>query len=89
MNKVTAVFSLPDVLKQGKMVANPEAWKKGQITVSLLVGFFATLLTMGKVFGYDFPVTDQQLVSICTGIMALFGVFNPISTVASTNKIGL
>ena len=90
MNKVTAIFSLPDILKKGKQVANPEAWKNGQITVSILVGFLGTLLTLAKVFGYDLPVTDEQLLSICSGIMAMFGVFyNPIATVASSNKIGL
>lgn len=90
MNKVTALFSLPDVLKQGKQVANPVAWKTGQVTVSVLVGFLGTLLTLGKVFGYEFPVSDEQLLAICSGIMAVFGMFyNPVATVASTNKIGL
>jgi hypothetical protein len=90
MNKVTAVFSLPDVLRQGKLVANPESWKHGQISVSVLVGFLATLISLGKVFGYDFPVTDEQLLTICSGVMAVFGLFyNPLTTVASTDKIGL
>lgn len=90
MNKVTAVFSIPDVLKQGQLVANPTAWKTGQITVSVLVGFLATIISMGKVFGYDFPISDEQLLTICSGIMAVFGVFyNPVATVVTTDKMGL
>lgn len=90
MNKVTAAFSIPDVLKQGKLVANPEAWKTGQITTSVLVGLFATIISIGKVFGYEFPITDEQLLTICSGVMAVFGVFyNPVATVASSDKVGL
>jgi uncharacterized membrane protein len=89
MNKVTAVFSVPDVLKQGKMVADPVAWKRGQITASVLSALLITILNMGRVFGYELPISDEQINIISAGIVTLVGLFVvPVATVASTDKIG-
>lgn len=89
MNKVTAVFSIPDVLKQGKMVANPVAWKTGQITASVLSALIVTVLNLGRVFGYELPITEDQINVISAGIVTLVGLFIvPVTTVASTDKIG-
>lgn len=90
MNKITAIFSVPDVLKQGKMVANPVAWKTGQITASILSALLITVLNMGRVFGYELPVTDEQINIISAGVVTLIGLFVvPVATVASTDKIGV
>ena len=90
MNKVMAIFSVPDVLKQGKMVANPVAWKTGQITASVLSALLITVLNMGRVFGYELPVTDEQINIISAGVVTLVSLFIvPITTVASTEKIGV
>ena len=89
MNKVTAIFSVPEVLKQGKMVANPVAWKTGQITASVLSALLITVLNLGRVFGYELPVTDEQVNIISAGVVTLVGLFVvPVATVASTEKIG-
>lgn len=89
MNKFTAIFSVPEVLRQGKMVANPEAWKKGQITTSFLVGFIGLLVSASSLLGYELPITNDQIAGIAGGIMAVFGVYNSVSTAASTDKVGL
>lgn len=87
--KVKAVVNLPKVFQEGKMVANPEAWKKGQITTSLLAGFFASILAVADLFGYQLAgVSQEQLLIIATGILTAFGIFNPVATVISTDKIG-
>lgn len=89
LNKVKAVFSLPEVLEKGKMVTNPEAWKTGQINTSVLMGLFAALITAARFFGYDLNLTDEELLSISTAIMAIYGLFyNPVATVVSSDKIG-
>jgi len=90
MNKVTAIFSVPEVLKQGKMVANPVAWKTGQITASVLSALLITVLNLGRVFGYELPVTDEQVNIISAGVVTLVGLFVvPVATIASTEKIGV
>ena len=53
---VKSLFTLPEVLKQGKVVADPVAWKSGQITVSYLAGFLVLIISIIKVFGIEVPV---------------------------------
>lgn len=88
MNKLGALFSIPEVLRQGKIVANPEAWKNGQITASFLAGFLGLAVTAAKLAGVDLFVTDEQLVIISTGVLTIFGLFHPVATVASSDKVG-
>lgn len=89
MNKLGALFTIPEVLRQGKIVANPEAWKKGQINASFLTGFLGLIVAALKLFGVDLPVDDEQLALIATGILTVFGLFNPMATIASSDKVGL
>lgn len=89
MSKFNAIFSIPEVLKQGKIVANPEAWKSGQITASFLAGFIGLLLSAVQLFGLDLPITQDQLLAISGGILAAFGLLNPVATVASSDKVGI
>lgn len=89
MSKFNALFSIPEVLKQGKIVSNPEAWKSGQVTVSFLAGFIGLLLSATQLFGLDIPVTQDQLLAISGGILAAFGLLNPVATIASSDKVGL
>lgn len=78
------------VLRKGRIVANPEAWKKGQVTVNLLFGFFSAVVVALRLFGIDLGLTDDQLLEIATGIFTVVGVlFNPYVTIATTQKIGL
>jgi hypothetical protein len=87
MRKLLALF---DVFKKGKMVANPVAWKTGQITGSIVAGLLASIVALAKVFGYELPITDDQILAIGSAIVAIVGLFiSPAITVASTNKIGL
>jgi NO-binding membrane sensor protein with MHYT domain len=87
MKKLLALF---DVFKKGKMVADPVAWKTGQITGSIVAGLLASIVALAKVFGYELPITDDQIIAIGTAIVAIVGLFvSPAITVASTDKIGL
>jgi hypothetical protein len=87
--RIKTVVSLPKVFQEGKMVANPEAWKKGQITASLLAGFFASVIAIADLFGYQLAgISQEQLLTVATGIITAFGIFHPIATVISTDKIG-
>lgn len=89
MNIFKLVNLLPDVLKKGQVVANPELWKKGQITSGVLTTFLTAVLALAKVFGYDIPLTDEQIAYIASGILSTYGMYNIVATVASTDKVGL
>ena len=87
MNKLLAALN---IFRKGQVVANPTAWKNGQITGSVLAGFFAALIGGAKAFGYNLPVSDDQLLAIGSGIVAIVGLLvNPAVTIASSDKVGL
>ena len=70
-NKVKALVSLPDVLRQGKMVANPEAWKRGQVTGGVVAGLLGSVIAIAKLLGYELPLSDDQLLSIGSAVVAV------------------
>lgn len=78
-----------NVFRAGESVANPEAWKKGQITGGILATFLGAVVAAAKVFGYDLPLTDEQLAQIGGAVLAVFGLFNAGSTAASSDKVGI
>lgn len=87
MTKLLAFFS---VLRKGQAVANPAAWKAGQITGSVLAGLLAALIALAKVYGYDLPLTDAEILSIGSALVAIVGLFiSPALTIATTDKLGL
>lgn len=89
MNIFKLINLLPDVMKKGEVVANPERWKKGQITSGILVSFLTALLGLAKVFGYDIPLTDDQIAYIASGILSTYGMYNIVATTVSSDKVGI
>ena len=87
MNKLMGFYNL---FRKGSVIANPTAWKNGQITGSILAGILATVVALAKVYGYELPLSDDQLLSIGSGIVAIVGLFiNPALTTATSSKVGL
>lgn len=84
------LLALLNVYRKGCIVANPVAWKHGQITASVITGLLAAIVAACKTFGYQLPVTDDQLLSIGGIVVAIAGLFlNPTATVVSSDKVGL
>lgn len=78
MNKFKAALS---VLSKGSMVANPEAWKNGQVTANAVV---ALLMAIASLTGQDVP--SEVINSVGVG---LFAAVNWVFTTVSTDKVGL
>ena len=73
----------------GQSVENAIRLKKTQIYGGAFAGFLGALVVLAKVFGYDLPITDEQLVQLGGACATLFGMYNAGATVASTDKLGL
>jgi hypothetical protein len=73
------------VLKAGREVANPTAWKQGQVTVNAVTTFIAAALLLLKGTKYDPHMDDTAIAYVAGGI---YGVVNWLCTVVSTDKIG-
>lgn len=84
------LFAFLAVLRKGHAVANPAAWKAGQITGSVVAGLLAAAVALAKAFGYELPLSDEELLAIGSAIVAIVGLFiSPAVTVASSDKVGL
>jgi hypothetical protein len=91
IKKAKAAFQL---LQAGRRVANPAAWKKGQVAVGLVSAFFSACVAAVIAFtGTDVQVGQETIDSLSASLVALVpavvGVWDSISTVITTNKIGL
>lgn len=84
MDKIKALWAL---YRAGSAVADPVAWKRGQITVALLTAVLGACVGLAKTCGYVLPVSDDQLAAIAGGVLAVIGVFNHTATVVSTERI--
>lgn len=74
------------VFQAGKTVANPAAWKSGQVTANMVAAVLSFLLLLLKGTPYDPQMDDQTVLLLAGGI---FGLLNWLFTVASTDKIGI
>ena len=78
MGKLVALWR---VFRKGEAVANPAAWKAGQIGVTAVAALLAALAQAAAAFGLEVPVDENQF--------AVVAVVNIVLTVATTRKIGL
>lgn len=86
MEKLIALFN---AFRKGSVVADPTAWKAGQITVNVLAAFIVSIIGVAKAFGFELPITEQDATVIASSVLGIVGVFNSIATVVSSTKVGL
>jgi len=81
-----------EVFRAGKSVANPEAWKKGTVSVNTILVLISGALSVMNFFDCsfcNFKLTSEEQLNIALGIMTIAGIFNAGSTAATTEKIGI
>ena len=81
VNWVKAIPALLQVFRKGKEVANPGAWKNAQIVAGLLTAILSVLAA----FGYDFGISQSDILLIAGGVV---GVGGAIITVITSQKVG-
>lgn len=80
---------LPEVMQKGKAVSNPEAWKNGQVTSNAIAAFLTLVLGVSQAFGYDIPLSAEQINYVAGGLISVYGLYNVVATVATTEKVGI
>lgn len=82
--KLTASF---DAFRKGSAVADPAAWKKGQITANAVGLALSALCHAIETFtSYRFPFSASDFDTIGAAILV---VVNGVLTVTTTEKIGI
>ena len=83
LSKIKAAWR---VFKTGEVVADPGAWKKGQVGANAVAALLIALFSAAESFGYEVPITGEGIDALAAG---LFVVINVVFTVVSSDKIGL
>ncbi len=74
------------VFRYGNEVANVEAWKKGQITGTVVGALFLAMANAAQIFGYPFPIDADSANAIGVGLVSLVSV---LLTAATSKRAGL
>jgi len=77
-----------DVLRKGRMVANPTAWKSRHITTAAVAGFLVAISQALEAFGYGhlFPVDAESAAVLAAAVLVIADLF---LVPATTDKVGL
>lgn len=87
MNFLKLLFAISPALEAGKTLKNPRTWANVAIASQTLVVVLGFLLAALKTFGYDFPISDAQIVQLASAAAGIGGTVigylqvatNPIS----------
>jgi hypothetical protein len=83
MGKVSALFRL---FRVGGVVANPAAWKAGQITVTALAPVIVALVAVARAYGVNVPISDDDAATLAGGIVV---VVNVVLTLTTSARVGI
>lgn len=83
-DKVTAGY---DLLKKGNAVADPAAWKKRQITTTMITALIWSGIKGAQAFaGFDIPIDEGTVDNVAIGILALV---NWLFTLSTSKTVGI
>jgi muramidase (phage lysozyme) len=85
----TIVTNVLDAFTVGKEIYNAAKWKQWQVVGSRLAVFLTAILGVARAYGYDFGLTDAQMLSLGVAVGGLLGVLNEVATTVSTARIGM
>lgn len=80
------LLALFDLFRKGSAVADPAAWKYGQITVTVLAAALWSLVRFLASAGFAIPIDETQVDQLAAGILVLVNV---VLTLVTSDKIGL
>jgi hypothetical protein len=83
---ISTIFAALSLLQKGREVANPEAWKSGQITANVLGGVILAAGAVAKAAGIPLPIDEASSLTIAGGVIALFNV---VATAVSSKRAGI
>ena len=78
-------MNLSDFFMKGASVANPAAWKKGQITSTALGGLILVVVNTASAFGVSIPIDLDGANAIGAAILV---IVNCVLTVTTSTTVG-
>lgn len=77
------------VFRAGQSVADAWKLKNWQLVGSYVGTLIGTVVAIGRLYGYNFYLTDEQLVTIGGFVTIVLSMLHGGAAVASTDKIGV
>src|SRR5258708_5234381 len=85
MGKIGAFWNL---LRAGQSVADPAKWKSRTNAVNGMIALVAAIVGLGKVFGFDYNLSADDLAAVGAGIVGVVSVANSVMCVVTSDKVG-
>lgn len=83
------VTDIISALSAGKELANAETWKRAQLRTSALVAIISLVITACRLFGWEIPVTPEDINAVALAVGVLGGLFMGVATAVSSKRVGL
>ena len=83
MGKLADAWNL---FRKGEVVANPAAWKQGQMSVNAVGAVILAGSQMLGDYNVHLPISQDAAMAIAGGIVA---IFNIVFTIVTSDKVGL
>lgn len=83
MGKFLALIKL---FRVGGVVADPAAWKRRQITVTVLAPVIVAAIAVLRAYGVNVPISDDDAATLAG---ALIVVVNVVLTLTTSDKVGI
>ena len=80
------LLALFELFRKGSSVANQEAWKNGQITVTALSGLLVAITHLLSAAGLELPLDQAQIATLAAAVLV---VVNVVLTVTTSKTVGL
>lgn len=83
------VVDIIKAMKMGKELKDKETYKNVQTLTNIFAALVAFAVAAIKLFGYEIPITDDQIVMVSGGIASLVFVGNSVITLATSKTVGI
>lgn len=83
------VTDLISALRKGKELKNKETFKNLQSLTNVFAALVAFAVAAVKLFGYEIPITDEEIITLSGGIASLVFVGNSVITLATSKSVGI
>lgn len=83
------IIEMLDALRAGAVLADPALWKRRQNAINALVAALGAALAVAAAFGLRIDASQEDLVTIASGIFGVVALANGYLTTATSTKIGI
>ncbi|MGZ5029021.1 MAG: hypothetical protein ACXWAT_00970 [Methylobacter sp.] len=89
MNFLNILLAISPALESGKTLENAAGWANVATATHALVVVFGFLLVAAKVFGYDIPLSDDQIAKLAGAVASVGGTIVGVLHVTTNPNTGI